>query len=191
MPYGDASPMSGMRRAGALLIRDHPRAHFTDVGVTSQEELRAMLINAERHFKQLRKFGMRIVSYRTVINPDVAWAEDDFQRESHTDTVAYSASVFVPNLESLRDQNTNQPLQAVRRSSVEALALEPLKRYVDWGMSNKEPLLLDDIFTPFQFGWQSSTGVVGLHDPGPQMSLIDHALQRLENDLSLFEGVGH
>jgi hypothetical protein len=186
-PYSELSPRRDMRRAGDLLIREHPRENFPEI--KTQEELADMLDTAKRHHQMLRSFGMSIVSHETVINPK-PWPEDELDW-SEEDVVAFSASAYITHLRPLMRPG-NKPLRAIPQARVKGLVLEPLHRYLDWAVASKEPLLLDDIFTANQYCWQQSTEIIAMHDIGPQMSptssVIEAALEDMEDD---FPFVGH
>ncbi len=187
-PYGQLSPRRDMRRAGNLLIREHPRERFPNI--KAQAELQDMLDTAKRHFEQLRVLGMHIVSHETVINP-APWPEDDFEWDEE-DTVAFSASAYLTHLQPLRSRSF-KPLCTVPKSKVNDFIIEPLRRYMDWGIPAGETLMLNDIFTPDQYGWQESSGILALHDHGPQMSPIDSVLKAAEEDITDgdFQSIGH
>lgn len=174
-PYSELSPRRNMRRAGGLLLRAHVRDRFN---ASTQEELEGQLTAAKRHFSQLRRFGMSIISHETVINPQ-PWPEDSFDWDED-DIVAFSASAYTPHLRPLKNPDTRdfRPLKAISHDKVSEFVLEPLWRYLQWAQNTGEPLILEDIYTPDQYSWQQNSGIVALHDPGPQM----HPLSTIHKD---------
>ncbi|HVV66559.1 MAG TPA: hypothetical protein VHB72_00615 [Candidatus Saccharimonadales bacterium] len=167
--YGQLSPRRHMRLAGRLLVRAHTRDRFN---AGTQEELESQLDDAQRHFSQLRRFGMSIVTHETVISPQ-PWPEDNFDWDDE-DIVAFSASAYITHLRPLKNPDSRdfKPLKAIPRDKVSEFVLEPLWKYLQWAAAAKESTILEDIYTPDQYGWQQSSNIVALHDPGPQMHPI-------------------
>jgi hypothetical protein len=169
-PHSPLSPRRDMRyfRTGNLLLRDHYLDDFdnaSDVGLNIAE--------ASRHFSQLRRFGMCVVSHLT--EPlDIAYSESG---NSDIDVVAaYSASAYVANCRSL-DKPSAQA--AVKTAKFKEFILEPLDAYLHWCTSEKNRgKLLSDIYRPDQYSWQTSSGVIFLHDIAPVM--VEASLEMTE-----------
>lgn len=171
-----------MRQAGNLLIREHASWRFGHEDIKSARAMQARIDTADRHFQQLRHLGMRIVTHATVVNDNDEWPVNPHANDGLT-VVSYSASAYIPNLMPL---DAPDALTTVPKAHVERVIFDPIRKYMEWGNSTGEPILLFDLFTADQYSWHEDMGVVFLHDIDPHLGPREEIADVMEQDLEDF-----
>jgi hypothetical protein len=157
---------------GNLLLKEHIGETFnTFLNATITPKLIAE--EARYHFKQLKKFGMCIVSFATELDQDLK----EFDPYDVDLVLGYSATRYVKNI---RPLNKPKARQSLNPDKVREFIIKPLHEYLAWCAEESPEYHLVDIYTRDQYSWDESSGVVFLHDIDP-LIYFNNAKSRKEN----------
>jgi hypothetical protein len=161
--FNALSPTKDMRYSeqGNLLVRKLVAGEKFDTlpsGVLTPEDI---ITTGRLHLRKLQSFGMCVVS--SLMECRVGDDPLEFPRDNHR-IIAYGASPYIASMHKL-DSPEAEP--HVTQRKIKEFITDPLSEYLNWCAKEYPTFFLSDVYTADQYGWDSDSGVLFLHDFDP------------------------